>query len=182
MRIQNGVVRNWGSRPVNRLGHCSFSIRFPFIGESSGGTLIDIRKLERPHRSGVLAIAVAYALMYVAVDFTNLGNVGQGTLKDLVACHLLPMLCIDLHREEVRRIPPPPNMYQALLYCPECRVRKHKPTPCVERIGYDIEEARAHFQVDCPDSQSAEEYVDKHWNSFNWEINWPTFGFRYRKD
>jgi hypothetical protein len=139
-----------------------------------GELLFDIRKLERPHRSGVLAIAVAYALMYIAVDFTNLGNVGQGTLKDLVACHLLPMLCIDLHREEVRRIPPPPNMYHvALMYCPECRVRKHKPSPCVESIAWNFSEDRPHFQVDCPDLQSAQEYEESHKNMFNWELTWP---------
>ena len=89
--------------------------------------MIDIRKMERPHRSGVLAVAIAYALMYVAIDFTNIGNTGEGTFKDLLLCHALPMLCINLH--ETRAVPPPPPpppQYETtkLIFCPTCKVKR----------------------------------------------------------
>lgn len=87
--------------------------------------MLDVRKMERPHRSGVLAIAVAYALLYIAVDFTSISNLGTGTWKDLVVCHLLPMACIDLSQKSAA--PPPAREYQVtqLIYCPACKVKKH---------------------------------------------------------
>lgn len=87
--------------------------------------MLDIRKMERPHRSGVIAIAVAYTLLYIAVDFTSLGNTGDGTWKDLVICHLMPWSCIG----STDKFESPPRREYAvtrLMYCPKCPVRKRE--------------------------------------------------------
>jgi hypothetical protein len=134
---------------------------------------MDFRKMERPHRSGVLAIVVAYTLLYVAVDFTNLGNLGDGTWKDLVLCHLLPMACIDLSTKNVE--PQEEHEYQVtrLAYCPSCKVKKRE-HECREishvtfREDNDIE--RNYPILACPDYDSYERWYFKHRGTVVWMV------------
>lgn len=123
--------------------------------------MLDVRKMERPHRSGVLAIAVAYSLLYIAVDFTSIGNLGNGSWKDLVVCHLLPMACIDLSQKSAA--PPPAREYRVtqLIYCPTCKVKKHdhecREEPWPDQILYPN-----YRLIVCPDYEAYSRWHPSH--------------------
>lgn len=95
--------------------------------------MIDIRKVERPHRSGLIAICVAYALLYIAADVSWIGqDGGPPSWKDIIACQLAPMLCINLGHAESSAPPKHYRVTSLITYCPRCRVVPHKKRACEE--------------------------------------------------
>jgi hypothetical protein len=85
--------------------------------------ILDIRKLERPHRSGVIAVLIAYSLaaawnMHVAALFP-----GEGSLLSALLCEGIPFVCMSFERPQKYE---PPKEYEVtkLVYCPTCPVRK----------------------------------------------------------
>lgn len=129
--------------------------------------MLDVRKLERPHRSGVLAIAVAYALLYIAVDFTSIGNLGNGTWKDLVVCHLLPMACIDLSHPQVPQEKPKEYHVTSLIYCPTCKVKKHE-HECEEVLWPKQVIDNSHRTITCPDFEAYSRWQGKYHGTDFW--------------
>lgn len=123
--------------------------------------MFDVRKMERPHRSGVIAIIVVYALFYIAVDFTSIGSKGEGTWKDLVLCHLVPVVCIDLSAKH--ELPPPPHEYRAtaLVYCPQCKVREKK-EECDPQIHRYTDTGRTYEFIYCPTFAAWQKYLNTH--------------------
>lgn len=71
--------------------------------------ILDLRNLERPHRSGVLAVLIAYAVLF-----------GYGTVN---GNH-------DVNGKFSTREEPLKQYHATLIYCPTCKVVKKEPEDC----------------------------------------------------